>query len=157
MHTWMTPLLWTQEQKNLETDNVDLNCRRNTPKDSQMWNYGSACTSEVNFVLAHPTLAVLGLDIFLAKHPWNTGTGHGNRDHETSSTRGRLQQFTTKLSNPNLDRLLNKAFQAPSTGWGCVIPITVPYWMDSLLNSIYIKSDRQCNEYMYVESSVHIN
>ena len=28
----------------------------------------------------------------------------------------------------DLDRLLNKALQAPSVGGGCVIPITVPYW-----------------------------
>ena len=42
--------------------------------------------------------------------------GNGNRDHETSSTRGRLEHFTTKLSNPDLDRLLNKVLQAPSIG-----------------------------------------
>ena len=52
---------------------------------------------------------------------------HGNRDHETSSNRGRFERFTTQLSKPDLDRLLNKALQAPSVGGGCVIPITVPY------------------------------
>ena len=31
------------------------------------------------------------------------------------------------MSKPDFDRLLNKAFQAPSVGGGCVIPITVPY------------------------------
>ena len=35
--------------------------------------------------------------------------------------------YTTYLSKPDLDRLLNKALQAPSFGGGCVIPITVPY------------------------------
>ena len=29
--------------------------------------------------------------------------------------------------SPNLDRLLNKAFRAPSFGGGCLIPITMPY------------------------------
>ena len=42
--------------------------------------------------------------------------GHGNRDHETSSNRGRFERFTTPLSKPDLDRLLNKALQAPSVG-----------------------------------------
>ena len=54
--------------------------------------------------------------------------GHGNRDHATSSKRGRLERFTTNLSKPDLYRLLNKALQAPSFVGGCVIPITVPYW-----------------------------
>ena len=54
--------------------------------------------------------------------------GHGNRDHETSSNRGRLEHSTTKLSKPDLDRLLIKALQAPSVGGSCVIPITLPYW-----------------------------
>ena len=31
------------------------------------------------------------------------------------------------MSKSDLDRLLNKALQAPSFGGGCVIPITVPY------------------------------
>ena len=65
---------------------------------------------------------------FRSDNVWARSIGHGNRDHESSSARGRLDQFTTKLSNPDLDRLLNKALQAPSIGWGCVIPITVPYW-----------------------------
>ena len=30
----------------------------------------------------------------------------------------------------DLDRLLNKALQAPSLGGGCVIPITVPYCLN---------------------------
>ena len=61
---------------------------------------------------------------------WNFACpiGHGNQDHETSSNRGRFERFTTYLSKPDLDRLLNKALQAPSVGGGCVIPITVPYW-----------------------------
>ena len=53
--------------------------------------------------------------------------GHGNRDHETSSKRWRLEHFTTSMSKADLDRLLNKALRAPSFGGGCVIPITVPY------------------------------
>ena len=53
--------------------------------------------------------------------------GHGNRYHETSSNRGRLERFTTWLFKTDLDRLLTKALQAPSIGGGCVIPITVPY------------------------------
>ena len=35
--------------------------------------------------------------------------GHDNRDHETSSNRGRLERFTTYFSKPDLNRLLNKA------------------------------------------------
>ena len=40
-----------------------------------------------------------------------------------------LERFTTYayLSKPDLDRLLNKALQAPSVEGGCVMPITVPY------------------------------
>ena len=53
--------------------------------------------------------------------------GHSNRDHATSSKRGRLERFTKQLSNPGLDKLLHKALQAPSFGGGCVILITVPY------------------------------
>ena len=30
----------------------------------------------------------------------------------------------------DLDRLLNKALQAPSLGGGCVIPISVPYYRE---------------------------
>ena len=56
----------------------------------------------------------------------STIIGHNNRDHATSVKRGRLERFTTLLSKPDLDRLLNKALQAPSVG-GCLIPITVPY------------------------------
>ena len=38
-----------------------------------------------------------------------------------------------------MDKLLNKALQAPSVGGGCVIPITVPYYEDGLkyIISIY--------------------
>ena len=54
--------------------------------------------------------------------------GHGNQDHETTLKKGGLRRFTTWLSNPDLDRLLDKALQAPSTGWGCVIPIAAPYF-----------------------------
>ena len=39
---------------------------------------------------------------------------HANRDHSTSSKRERSERFTTKLSKPDLDRLLNNALQAPS-------------------------------------------
>ena len=49
--------------------------------------------------------------------------------HATSSKRGPSERFTTKLSKPDLDRLLNKAFRAPSFGGGCVIPITLPFWI----------------------------
>ena len=31
------------------------------------------------------------------------------------------------MSKPDLDRLLNKALQAPSLGGGCVISMTLPY------------------------------
>ena len=53
--------------------------------------------------------------------------GHSNRDHATSSKRGRSEHFTTSLSKADLDRLLYKALQAPSLGGGCMIPITFPY------------------------------
>ena len=66
--------------------------------------------------------------------------GHGNRVHETSSNRGRLERSTTFLSKPDLDRLLNKALQAPSVGGGCVIPITVPYYQIMLVvNKNFVK------------------
>ena len=35
--------------------------------------------------------------------------------------------YIVYLSKPDLDRLLNKALQAPSLGGDCVIPTTVPY------------------------------
>jgi len=53
--------------------------------------------------------------------------GHSNRNHATSTKRGRLERLATKFSKPDLYKLLNKALQAPSLGGGCVIPITVPY------------------------------
>ena len=56
--------------------------------------------------------------------------GHSNRDHVTSSKRGRSERFTTYMSKADLERL-NKALQAPSLGGGCVIPITVPWIYDS--------------------------
>ena len=53
--------------------------------------------------------------------------GYSNRDHTTYSKRGSSERFSTLLSKADLDRLLNKALQAPSLGGGCVIPIIVPY------------------------------
>ena len=54
--------------------------------------------------------------------------GHSNWDHATCPREGaRSALLHTQLSKADLDRLLNKAIQAPSLGGGCVIPITVPY------------------------------
>ena len=64
---------------------------------------------------------------------------HGNRSHETSSNRGRLERFNTYLSKPDLDRLLNKALQSPSVGGGCVIPITVPYSGSTLIRETRVR------------------
>ena len=50
-------------------------------------------------------------NIFLNIHK----IGNGNRDHATSSKRGRSKRFSTKLSKAKLDILLNQALQAPST------------------------------------------
>ena len=58
---------------------------------------------------------------------------HGNWDHEASSKRWRLERFTTQLSKPDLDILLNNTLRAPSVGGGCVIPITVPYSVSAKL------------------------
>ena len=57
----------------------------------------------------------------------------GNRNHETFSKRGRLERFTKNLSKPNLDKVLNRALQAPSLAGDCVILITVPYCFCKLL------------------------
>ena len=65
---------------------------------------------------------------------------HGDRDHETSFKRGRLERFTTILhsclgqSKP--DRLLNKVLPPPSFGGGFVIQITVPYWLKMISFSV---------------------
>ena len=53
------------------------------------------------------------------KHPW---IGNSNRDPATSSKKGHSECFTT-----DLDRLLNKALQAPSFRGDSVILIAVPY------------------------------
>ena len=59
--------------------------------------------------------------------------GNGNRDHATSSKRGSLERFTTYLSKPDLNSLLNESLQVPSFEGGCVIPFTVPYLREYLL------------------------
>ena len=57
---------------------------------------------------------------------FSAATSQGKKAREIR-VRGRLERFSTQLSKADLDRLLNKALQAPSAGGGCVIPITLPY------------------------------
>ena len=77
---------------------------------------------------------------------WFMIIGHGNRDHTTSSNRGRSsERLIQNLSKSALDHLCSKVFQAPSFGGGFVIPITVLYtWIFNVFQVISIFSLNLC-------------
>ena len=52
---------------------------------------------------------------------WYCHIEHSNRNHATSSKRGRLERLFS-----NLSKLCSKALRVPSLGVSCVIPITMP-------------------------------
>ena len=96
-------------------------------------------------------------EIWVKEGPEKKDRRYG-KNHETSSilyssNRGRFEHFTSLLSKPDLDRLLNKALQAPSVGGGCVIPITVPYRAPNQLFSI---KDKRWRWEQYFIVMVHV-